>query len=113
MRNYLDPVVTYNYSETLVDRSWIDPDRQHDLIKVDNGLQCQCCCRKWLKKPRAKCLGLPVYPDAAARLDCHQLISLDDAIRTRATSAEVYLLSPAGVYLVSQDFFGSMLNHRP
>ena len=77
-----ETVVTYNYSETLVDRAWIDPALQHDLIKVDNGFKCQCCYRKWLKKPRAKCLGLPVYPDAAAQFDRLQLISIEDAIRS-------------------------------
>jgi hypothetical protein len=74
-------IITYNYSETLIDSEWVDPDRQHDLIKDDRGgYRCQCCYRKWRNQPRAKCLGLPVYPEAATLLDRHQLISLEDAI---------------------------------
>lgn len=76
-------IITYNYSETLIDSEWVDLDRQHDLIKDDCGSYlCQCCYRKWRNQPRAKCLGLPVYPDAATLLDRHQLISLEDAIRS-------------------------------
>jgi hypothetical protein len=61
-----ETVITYNFSETLIDQSWLDPDRQHELIKADDGgWQCQCCYRKWRSKPRANCLGLPVFPDAA------------------------------------------------
>jgi hypothetical protein len=78
-----ETIVTYNYSETLIDSEWVDLDRQHDLIKDDCGSYlCQCCYRKWRNHPRAKCLGLPVYPDAATLLDRHQLISLKDAIRS-------------------------------
>lgn len=75
-----ETIITYNYSETLIDRTWLDPDRQHDLSKIDAGWQCRCCFRKWRKQPRARCLGLPVFPDAAVSIDYHQLISIETAI---------------------------------
>jgi hypothetical protein len=85
-----ETVITYNFSETLIDRSSLDPDRQHELIKVDDGgWQCQCCYQKWRAKPRAKCLGLPVFPDAADSIDWHRLISLHDAIRTNLKLKQV------------------------
>ncbi|AFY92783.1 hypothetical protein [Chamaesiphon minutus] len=61
-----DTISTNNRSRSRVDSSWQDPDRAHELVKTEGGWKCQCCYRSWLKKPRAKCLGLPIVPGAAA-----------------------------------------------
>jgi hypothetical protein len=77
-----DTISTNNCSRSRVDSSWQDPDRAHELVKTEDGClvqhmlrkpqracirwKCQCCDRSWLKKPRAKCLGLPVVPGAVA-----------------------------------------------
>ena len=61
-----DTISNNNRSSQLIDSSWQDPERAHELVKTEGGWQCQCCDRSWLKKPRAKCLGLPVVPGAVA-----------------------------------------------
>jgi hypothetical protein len=77
-----DTISTNNRSRSRVDSSWQDPDRVHQLVKTEGGWECQCCYRSWLKKPRAKCLGLPVVPGAAKVVNWQDAISIDTALRS-------------------------------
>jgi hypothetical protein len=82
-----DTISTNNRSHQLIDNSSQDPDRAHELVKTEGGWECQCCDRSWLKKPRAKCLGLPVVPGAAAEslrkgINWQDAISIDAALRS-------------------------------
>jgi hypothetical protein len=85
-----DTISTNNRSRSRVDNSWQDPDRflfedatrTHQLVKTEGGWECQCCYRSWLKKPRAKCLGLPVVPGAIKVINWQDAISIDTALRS-------------------------------
>jgi hypothetical protein len=77
-----DTISTNNCSRSRVDSSWQDPDRAHELVKTEDGWKCQCCDRSWLKKPRSKCLGLPVVPGAVKVVNWQDAISIDTALRS-------------------------------
>jgi hypothetical protein len=77
-----DTISTNNRSRQLIDSSWQDPDRAHDLVKTEGGWECQCCDRSWLKKPRAKCLGLPIVPGAIKVVNWQDAISIDTALHS-------------------------------
>jgi hypothetical protein len=77
-----DRITTINPSWQLIDLPDSE-DLAHQLVKSEGGRQtCECCYRDWIKKPRSKCLGLPMLPYARQVVDGTRLMSIEDGLRS-------------------------------